>query len=64
MKAYKCDMCGKIMLEKDISYNLNIWTNKESITNGQHFDLCPACMDQVEKVLGQTSSEIKFMDDN
>ena len=65
MKAYKCDMCGKIMLKKDISYSLSFWKNNESFPDDeQDFDLCPACMERVEKVLGQTISEIKFMDEN
>lgn len=65
MKACKCDMCGKIILEKDICYTLSLWKNGGPLSaDGQDFDLCPACMERVKKVLSQTGVEIKFMDEN
>lgn len=65
MKAYKCDICGKIMLKKDISYSLSFWKNNERFpADEQDFDLCPACMERVEKALEQTGTDIEFMDEN
>lgn len=66
MKAYKCDMCGKIILGKDISYSLVIWKQQEEKTNEMtvNVDLCPACMERVNNVLDQHRSKTEFMDEN
>ena len=65
MKAYKCDQCGKIILEKDVSYSLVVWRQGE-MSGGvtEDVDLCPACMERVENVLGQIGIKIKFVGEN
>lgn len=66
MKAYKCDMCGKIILGKDITYNLVVWKQQGEMTAEitATIDLCPVCMERANNVLGQHRSKTEFMDEN
>lgn len=65
MTVYKCDRCGKIIMEKGILYTLNISKYElGSSFSKKHVDLCQDCMERIEEILCQNSTDIRFMKDD